>query len=88
MRYIWDFLAATFENGQSEFLQLLAMVALTSLLIHRGSADSKDSNDRIEAKLDAVQKRLDQLAGLTASPGAAKSRLESNVDWVRSCVCC
>jgi hypothetical protein len=34
--YIWDFLAATFENWQSEFLQLLAMVVLTSFLIHRG----------------------------------------------------
>ncbi len=41
--YIWDFLAATFENWQSEFLQFLAMVVLTSFLIHRGSAESKDS---------------------------------------------
>ena len=31
--YIWEFLAATFENWQSEFLQLLAMVVLTSFLI-------------------------------------------------------
>jgi hypothetical protein len=37
--YIWNFLAATFENWQSEFLQLLAMVVLTSFLIHRGSAE-------------------------------------------------
>jgi succinate dehydrogenase hydrophobic anchor subunit len=59
--YIWDFLAATFENWQSEFLQLLAMVVLTSFLVHRGSAESKDSNDRMEAKLDELQKRLDQL---------------------------
>jgi hypothetical protein len=44
--YVWEFAAATFENWQSEFLQLLAMVVLTSFLIHRGSAESKDSNDR------------------------------------------
>jgi hypothetical protein len=60
--YIWEFLAATFENWQSEFLQLLAMVVLTSFLIHRGSAESKDSNDRMESKLDAIQGRLDALA--------------------------
>jgi hypothetical protein len=29
------------------------MVVLTSLLIHRASAESKDSNDRMEAKPDA-----------------------------------
>jgi hypothetical protein len=38
------------------------MVVLTSFLIHRGSAESKDSNDRMEAKLDAIQDGLKQLA--------------------------
>ncbi|HET9394569.1 MAG TPA: DUF6766 family protein [Nitrospiraceae bacterium] len=60
--YIWEFAAATFENWQSEFLQLLAMVVLTSFLIHRGSAESKDSNDRLEAKVDALQKAVDGIA--------------------------
>jgi hypothetical protein len=41
--YIWEFGSATMENWQSEFLQLLAMVVLTSFLIHRGSAESKSS---------------------------------------------
>ena len=59
--YIWEFLAATFENWQSEFLQLLAMVVLTSFLIHRGSAESKDSNDRMEARLDEIDRRLSRL---------------------------
>jgi hypothetical protein len=70
--YIWDFLAATFENWQSEFLQLLAMVVLTSFLIHRGSAESKDSNDRMESKLDAIRGRLDKLD--EAKPGRAKEK--------------
>jgi hypothetical protein len=61
--YVWEFLATTFENWQSEFLQLLAMVVLTSFLIHRGSAESKDSNDRMEAKLDAMQAQLERLGG-------------------------
>jgi hypothetical protein len=68
--YIWDFLGATFENWQSEFLQLLAMVVLTSFLIHRGSAESKDSNDRMESQRDAIQNRLDLLA--EPKPGRAK----------------
>ena len=44
-----------------EFLQLLAMVVLTSFLIHRGSAESKDSNDQLEAKVIALQRSLDRL---------------------------
>ena len=72
--YIWNFLAATFDNWQSEFLQLLAMVVLTSFLIHRGSAESKDSNDRLEAKLDALQKRLDQLADAESQAQRAKDK--------------
>jgi hypothetical protein len=59
--YIWEFAASTFENWQSEFLQLLAMVVLTSFLIHRGSAESKDSNDRLEAKVDQLNAKLDAL---------------------------
>ena len=70
--YIWDFLAATFENWQSEFLQLLAMVVLTSFLIHRGSAESKDSNDRMESKLGEIQDQLDKLA--EAKSGRAKEK--------------
>jgi hypothetical protein len=59
--YIWQFGAATFENWQSEFLQLLSMVVLTSFLIHRGSAESKDSNDRLEAKIDRLESMVGEL---------------------------
>jgi hypothetical protein len=65
--YIWTFAAATFENWQSEFLQLLAMVVLTSFLIHRGSAESKDSNDRMEAKIDELREAVDALSGANGS---------------------
>jgi hypothetical protein len=45
----------------SEFLQLAAFVVLTALLIFEGSAESKDGDDRMEAKLDAVLSKLDEL---------------------------
>jgi hypothetical protein len=56
--YIWTWAAATLENWQSEFLQLLAMVVLTSFLIHRGSAESRDSDDEMKAQLDRIEQQL------------------------------
>lgn len=53
-----EFLAATFENWQSEFLQLFAMVTLTSFLIFKGSAESRDSEDRIEKKITEIESML------------------------------
>ncbi|HRN86024.1 MAG TPA: hypothetical protein PKU78_05375 [Candidatus Dojkabacteria bacterium] len=55
-----SFLTNTFENWQSEFLQLATMVILTSKLSHKGSPESKDSEEKTEKKLnmilDAVRK--------------------------------
>lgn len=59
--YIVTFGQSTLENWQSEFLQLFAFVVLSAVLIHRGSAESKDSTDRMEGKIDAIIERLDQL---------------------------
>ncbi len=47
-----EFLSATFENWQSEFLQLASFVILSAYLIYRGSSESKDSDDRLESKVD------------------------------------
>ena len=55
-------------------MQLLAMVVLTSFLVHRGSAESKDSNDRMESKLDALQRRLDHLAESDDRPSRGKDK--------------
>ena len=52
------FSSATLENWQSEFLQLFSFVVLSAVLIHKGSAESKDSDERIEAKLDEIEKAL------------------------------
>jgi hypothetical protein len=49
----------TLENWQSEFLQLIWQVAGLALLLHVGSPQSKEGDDRMEAKLDAILQRLD-----------------------------
>lgn len=56
----WD--EATFENWQSEFLQLLAFVVLTSVLIHRGSRESKDADEKLHAAVDRTEQRRNALS--------------------------
>ena len=58
--YIWEFLKQTMENWQSEFLQLLCMVVLTAFLIHKGSAESRDSTDRMERKIDEIKRAVER----------------------------
>jgi hypothetical protein len=53
-QFIAQFLASTFENWQSEFLQLIWQAAGLALLYYWGSSQSRESDDRIEAKLDAL----------------------------------
>lgn len=55
-----EFFSATFENWQSEFLQLLTFVFLTAFLIHKNSAESRDGTDRIERKVDKILKALEK----------------------------
>jgi hypothetical protein len=59
--YVWTWLARSFENIMSEFLQLAAFVVLTAILIFEGSAESKDGDERMEAKIDAITSRLDEM---------------------------
>ena len=53
-----EMLRDTFENWQSEFLQLIWQVAGLALLLHVGSPQSKEGEDRMEAKLDEILKRV------------------------------
>ena len=59
--YIVAFGQSTFENWQSEFLQLFSFVVLSAVLIHRGSAESKDGTDRIERAVERIERRLREL---------------------------
>jgi hypothetical protein len=57
--YIVEMLRDTFENWQSEFLQLLWQVVGLTILLYVGSPQSKESEDRSEAKLDAILRKVD-----------------------------
>lgn len=48
----------TFENWQSEFLQLIWQVAGLAYLWYIGSPQSKEADDRKEAKIDQLLKKL------------------------------
>jgi SNF2 family DNA or RNA helicase len=54
-------LTSTLENWQSEFLQLLTFVVLTSFLIHRNSPESKDSDEEMQRSLNRIERRLKSL---------------------------
>jgi hypothetical protein len=49
-----QFLSSTFENWQSEFLQLVWQAIGLALLFLWGSSQSKESDERIEAKIDRL----------------------------------
>jgi hypothetical protein len=62
--YVWHWAQATFENWQSEFLQVFVFVVLTTFLVHKKSHESPDTDydteaslRRIEAKLDALERK-------------------------------
>jgi hypothetical protein len=44
----------TFENWQSEFLQLIWQVVGLAYFLYIGSPASRESDDRVEAKVDAL----------------------------------
>jgi len=48
----------TFENWQSEFLQLMWHVSGLAILYHIGSPQSKEGNDRLEEKVDLILKAV------------------------------
>jgi succinate dehydrogenase hydrophobic anchor subunit len=55
------FAQSTLENWQSEFLQLFSFVVLAALYIHKGSAESKDGEERLEAALRRIEEHLGTL---------------------------
>jgi hypothetical protein len=65
--YLVQFGQSTLENWQSEFLQLFSFVVFSAVLIHKGSAESKDSDEEMQAALKRIEKRLDELEPKRAS---------------------
>ncbi len=67
--YLVQVLRDTLENWQSEFLQLFSFVALAALYIHKGSAESKDSEEKLEASLKRIEEHLGTLPEGTPRKG-------------------
>ena len=65
--YVWPWLQATMENWQSEFLQLFTMVVLTAFLIHRGSTESKDSDEEMMLELAQLRRELREMRAETGA---------------------
>jgi hypothetical protein len=57
--YTIEMMRDTFENWQSEFLQLIWQVAGLSFLYYIGSTQSREGEDRKEEKLDYIIRQLD-----------------------------
>jgi hypothetical protein len=59
--YVWYWGEWTMQNWQSEFLELGVIVVLSSFLIHKGSAESKDGDDEVKQLLTSIESKLDDL---------------------------
>jgi hypothetical protein len=59
--YLWRWGQSTFENWQSEFLQLFTFVVLTAFLVHTKSHESPDTDYQTEATLRRIEAKLDAL---------------------------
>jgi len=68
--YIWTLLEQTLQNWQSEFLALAALVVLTSVFVHRDSKHSKEGQEEVQKRVQAIQRRVERLA---AGPAGQES---------------
>jgi hypothetical protein len=59
--YVVYFGEWTFQNWQSEFLEVYLLIVLTASLVHKGSHESKDGEEEIKAKLSRIETQLEQL---------------------------
>jgi hypothetical protein len=72
--YFWAWGQATLENWQSEFLQLFTFVVLTAYLVHKGSHESKDTDDQMQAQLNRIERQLDELSSGRDGRGRDRER--------------
>ncbi len=61
-QYMVEMTRDTLENWQSEFLQLLWQVGGLAFLFFVGSPQSKEGSERMEAKVDAILRKVDPQA--------------------------
>jgi hypothetical protein len=79
--FLWQFWTSTLENWQSEFLQLLTFVVLTTYLIHCNSHESRDSDDKMQKTLNRIEQRLKALEGEGARPRRAAAADREVPSW-------
>lgn len=72
--YLWEFGQSTLENWQSEFLQLLTFVVLTTILVHLGSPESRDSDEQTEATLERIEAKVEALSRELENHARAESK--------------
>lgn len=58
-QYVVQMARGTLENWQSEFLQLIWQVVGLTYFLYVGSPQSKEEDDRVEDKIDALLKLAD-----------------------------
>ncbi len=73
--FVSVFAQSTLENWQSEFLQLFAFVSLAALYVYRGSAESKDSDEKMAAALRRIEERLGTLPDEAPDEHGAQHKL-------------
>ena len=44
------------------FLGPIVLIVLTAFLVHKGSHESKDSDDEMQASIDRLERKVDELA--------------------------
>lgn len=66
--FVSEFSQSTLENWQSEFLQLFSFTIMAAVLIHKGSGESRDSDDRIAAALKRIEDELGTEPTLRTQP--------------------
>ena len=59
--YIWSWAQSTFENWQSEFLQVFVFIVLTTFLVHKKSHESPDTDYDTEAALRRIEAKVEEL---------------------------
>jgi hypothetical protein len=67
--YVWSWMQATFENWQSEFLQVFTFIVLTTFLVHRKSHESPDTDYETEASLRRIEAKVDALVARSTADG-------------------
>jgi len=60
--YVVYFGEWTFQNWQSEFLEVYTLIVLTAFLHHKGSHESKEGEEEIKATVHRIERRLEELA--------------------------